>query len=122
MGGPAGAGDQENVVDFGPDTSNVSGDLFVSNTQLSFVGVNAAVDDGDVRAQTEDVNESEISVDGNAIGADATGSRVGNLIEVGNATTLDSLVAINSVQYTTGLQDAEVSDADIELGGVGEVR
>jgi hypothetical protein len=114
--GPAVAGDQENTVDFGAlDLASVSGDLFVSNAQFSSVGVNSTVDDGDVRAMTEDVDDSQISVDGNVIGADATGSRVGNLIEVGNATTLDSLVAINSVQYTTGLQGAGVIDASIEL-------
>lgn len=114
--GPAVAGDQENTVDFGAlDSASVSGDLFVSNAQFSSVGVNSTVDDGDVRAMTEDVDDSQISVDGNVIGADATGSRVGNLIEVGNATTLDSLVAINSVQYTTGLQGAGVIDASIEL-------
>ncbi|MEN3974503.1 hypothetical protein [Emcibacter sp. SYSU 3D8] len=114
--GPAVAGDQENTVDFGAlDSASVSGDLFVSNAQFSSVGVNSTVDDGDVRAQTEDVDASQISVDGNVIAADAAGSRVTNTIEVGNATSLDSLVAISSIQYTTGLQSAEVDSADIEL-------
>lgn len=109
--GVAGPGDQLNTVDFGAvDSASVNGDLFVANGQYSAVGIVATVDllnrDSTINVLTEDVAGSTILADDNLITAAATGSAVVNTIEVGNATDFNSLVGINSVQYTEGTQTA----------------
>ncbi|MGE4061216.1 MAG: beta strand repeat-containing protein, partial [Sphingomonadales bacterium] len=109
--GEAGLGDQLNVVDFGAiDSSSVNGDLFIANGQYSAVPVSATVDllnrDSSINVLTEDVTGSTILADDNLITAAAMGSAVVNTIEVGNATEFNSLVGINSVQYTEGTQTA----------------
>jgi hypothetical protein len=111
---------RRNVVNFGADsasfgkadTSEVKGDLFIANAQYSSVGVNADVNTG---AQAvgfnllgEDAVGSTLVADGNEVSAAATGSIVDNEIAVTDATTFDSLVAINSLQYTEGSQSATI--------------
>lgn len=105
--GVAGPGDQLNSIEFlGVDTAEVVGDLFIANAQFSAVSVNADIDVGDMNVLVEDVLGSEIIVDGNTISATASGSSVTNMIDVGGSATFDSLVAINSLQYTEGTQTA----------------
>lgn len=109
--GAAGTGDQLNTVDFGAvDSSHVNGDLFIANAQFSSVAVSASVDlavrSSTINMLTEDVTGSSILTDKNLINAAAMGSAVVNEIDVGNATSFDSLVAVNSIQYTEGTQTA----------------
>ena len=111
--GNAVLGTQKNTVDFGgADAAEVSGDLFIANAQYSDVGINAkagiagGTNDARFNVLVEDSIGSTIIADDNTVGATATGSAVVNSIDVGNATQFDSLVAINTVQYTEGTQNA----------------
>ncbi|MBI1181179.1 MAG: hypothetical protein GC201_11525 [Alphaproteobacteria bacterium] len=108
--GVAAAGDQVNSFDAGtPDTAEVLADLFVQNAQYSQVGASADVN-GDLNSLVEDMTGSTVTADDNSIGASSTGNATVNSIEVGNATSFNSVVGVNSVQYAEGLQTADLGD------------
>ncbi|MEN3951295.1 hypothetical protein [Iodidimonas sp. SYSU 1G8] len=115
-----------NNVDFsGVDESNVNGDLFIANAQFSAVGVTADIDQGDFNVLVRDSYNSSVSASDNIASASATGSGVSNEILVANTTDFDSLVAINSLQYTEGTQSASndtlFTVTVAEFGGIGQV-
>ncbi|MFA5712070.1 beta strand repeat-containing protein [Mycolicibacterium sp.] len=103
------AGAQENTFSTLTDSSTVTADLFIANGQVSNAAVLAQVDGGQFNVLVEDaVFSSSITADKNTLGASANGSAVVNTLEVGDATTFDSVIGVNSVQYNEGSQVADV--------------
>ena len=104
-------------------------DLFVHNVQYSQVDATAS-NQADLNVLVEDLlADSAVLTDSNSVGAWATGNGSLNFIDVADATTFDSLVAVQSVQYAEGTQSATtgapgdganllVSVATLNSGGV----
>ncbi|MBI1180478.1 MAG: hypothetical protein GC201_07950 [Alphaproteobacteria bacterium] len=108
------AGSQLNTVNFGPDIFTVKGDLFIQSGQFSDVSVLSDIDGGYVNVLAEDLTGSTVVADSNTIASTANGSIVTNGIDVGNTAVFDSVVAINSVQYTEGSQTAN-NDSELTV-------
>lgn len=110
--GPSVAADQANTFASGaPDVADVGADLFIQNVQYSQVDA-SALDQADLNVLVEDLLDSgTVLVDSNAVGALATGNASLSFIDVVKATTFDSLVAVQSVQYAEGTQSATTGDA-----------
>lgn len=105
--GVAVSGDQKNSFDAGtPDTAAVVADLFIQNVQYSPVGTDA-VNEGDLTLRIEDVTGSTVDALDSSSGASTTGNSTINDITVANATTFNSIVGVNTIQYGEGLNKAE---------------
>lgn len=109
--GPSVAADQANTFTSGaPDVADVGADLFIQNVQYSQVDA-SALDQADLNVLVEDLLDTgTVLVESNAVGSLATGNAALSFIEVVKATTFDSLVAVQSVQYAEGTQTATTGD------------
>jgi hypothetical protein len=98
--GPTPGASQANTFVVGaPDVANVAADLFVQSVQYSVV-FELSGSEADLNVLVEDMTEgSAVNVTGNSIGAEAVGNDAVSTIEVIDAQTLDTLVALQSLQY-----------------------
>ena len=118
---------QDNSVTFnGTDFTNSQADLIVSSVQVNDVDVTATIGAGVVGGSrilvdTEGLDGSDVTVDGNAITASAGQNEATNTIDVGGAPTFDSSVAVNNLQYATG-QTISTNEANLrgDIAGEGQ--
>lgn len=98
--GPTPGASQANTFLVGsPDVANVAADLFVQSVQYVAVA-DGAESFADLNVLVEDMTEgSAVDATGNSIGAEATGNDAVSTIEVIDAQKLDTLVALQSLQY-----------------------
>ncbi|MFN3231004.1 MAG: beta strand repeat-containing protein [Alphaproteobacteria bacterium] len=112
---------QNNATSFaGGIALDVEADMVIANGQLNDVDVTATVDRGIQRVRTLGLDGSDVIFENNETTANAGQNEVVNQLNIDAATTFDSSVGINSLQYGTGLTTAtNIAVMDVRVSGNG---